>query len=381
MRAYPAPGVYRESIAPVSSAELKTGVPAFLGYTAKADTNPENRPITSWEQFEHRFGEDNDSYLADAIRGFFQNGGRWCYVIPLESKNNPIGSLRQGLKYLAELDTLDLVCAPDVMQRKLVGKLNYDDITTMQSDLLEHCAKCGDRFAILDAPPDLAIDEMLSHRRKLNGHNGALYYPWIKIHDKIDFIPPCGHIAGVFARSDQNSGVHKAPANEILDGVLDLKPNLTDAEQGKLNPEGINCLRAFPGRGIFVWGARTLSHDPTWVYVNARRLFLATGRWIEQNLQNMVLEPNDVWLWTRIEREIRTYLNQLFQQGALKGQTAQEAFYVRCDSETNPAEIRDMGIVVTEIGLAPAIPNEFIIIRIAISDSGLTISGLTQPIS
>jgi phage tail sheath protein FI len=158
--------------------------------------------------------------------------------------------------------------------------------------------------------------------------------------------------------------------------VLDLESNLTDVQQGNLNPQGINCLRAFPGRGIRVWGARTLSHNPAWNYVNVRRLFLTAGRWIERNLSNAVFEPNDHKLWARIRRELTAYFSGLFRQGALKGNKAEEAFYVKCDTETNPPEVRDSGTVITEIGLSPMIPSEFIVIRIVHSAIGMTISVL-----
>jgi len=178
----------------------------------------------------------------------------------------------------------------------------------------------------------------------------------------------------VYARSDQRIGVHKAPANEVLEGVLDLEAGVTDADQGRLNPVGVNCLRAFPGRGIRIWGARTLSNDSAWTYVNVRRLFLTAGRWIERNMTGVVFEPHDQRLWARIVRELTAYFNDLFQRGALKGQTVQEAFYVKCNAETNPPEVRDAGMVVTEIGLAPTVPGEFVVVRIIHGASGVTIT-------
>jgi phage tail sheath protein FI len=209
--------------------------------------------------------------------------------------------------------------------------------------------------------------------------NGALYYPWIKVQTPSmpqgALMPPCGHIAGVYARTDQRTGVHKAPANEALEGVLDLEREIDDLTQGQLNPQSVDCLRAFPGRGIRVWGARTLSNNSAWLYINVRRLFLTASRWIERNMSAMIFEQNDPSLWTRIERELTAYLNGLFQRGALKGSKPQEAFYVKCDAETNPSEVREEGRVVTEIGLAPAVPNEFVIVRIVHGASGVTISG------
>jgi phage tail sheath protein FI len=191
-------------------------------------------------------------------------------------------------------------------------------------------------------------------------------------------VPPSGHVAGIYARSDQQRGIHKAPANEVLEGVLDLEVNLTDEQQGELNPEGVNCLRAFPGRGIRVWGARTLSGEP-WVYVNVRRLFLTAARWIERNLAQKVFEPNDSRLWEQIKRELTAYFSALLRQGGLRGNTAQDAFYVKCDEETNPPEVRDVGMVVTDIGLAAARPNEFIVVRITHNTSGVTMTINSEP--
>jgi phage tail sheath protein FI len=279
--------------------------------------------------------------------------------------------VEQGLKSLGPLDRVDLICAPDLM-------LEHAQATELQQKILKHCKDTGDRFAILDSRPEADLDKVLEQRRELKGANGALYYPWIQMKG-VGFVPPCGHIAGIYARTDASSGVYEAPANEILEGVIDLENRLGNAEQERLNPVGVNCLRVFPGRGIRVWGARTLSPEPAWTYINVRRLFLTAGRWIERNMSQVVFEPNDSRLWARIGREVTTYFNGLFQKGALKGNTAQEAFYVKCDAETNPPELRESGEVVTEIGLAPARPSEFVVVRIIHGASGTTIVGPTTP--
>jgi phage tail sheath protein FI len=285
---------------------------------------------------------------------------------------------------LKALDTLDLVCAPDIMWPRQGQAPDEDEALRMQGEVLRHCDDTGDRFAILDSRPSASVEGALRQRRGLRGVNGALYYPWIKVSsipgaaEPFVLAPPCGHVAGVYARTDQQTGVHKAPANEVLEGVLDLETNLTDTQQGELNPEGVNCLRAFPGRGIRVWGARTLAGE-LWVYVNVRRLFLTAARWIERNLADKVFEPNDPRLWEQIKRELTTYFNSLFRQGAIRGGTAQEAFYVKCDETTNPPEVREAGMVVTDIGLAIAKPNEFIVVRIIHSASGVTLTITTGP--
>ncbi len=380
MPTYQSPGVYKEEKFPSPAAELLTAVPAFLGYTVQVPQNDrgvkrfyEPRRLTIWPQFEEFFGRSpTGGYLADAVRGFFENSGRFCYVLPLNDDDSFGEALEKGLKKLKHLDAIDLVCAPDLM-------LNIPRVPELQQKLLDHCDEAANRFGILDSPPGQKADGVLAHRRRLKGINGALYYPWIQIQD-MGFVPPCGHIAGIYARSDGINGVHKAPANEVLEGVVDLEFGLTKAEQDRLNPTGVNCLRAFPGRGIRVWGARTLSHDPAWNYINVRRIFLTAGRWIERNLTDIVFEPNDSRLWSQIDRELTAYFSGLYQQGALKGHTPEEAFYVKCDAETNPSEIREAGMVVTEIGLAPASPSEFVIVRIIHGVGGVTLVGPARPL-
>jgi hypothetical protein len=191
---------------------------------------------------------------------------------------------------------------------------------------------------------------------------------------EVTAVPPCGHIAGIYARSDRAVGVHKAPANEVVNGILSLQTSLSKTDQTELFANNVNYLRPFTGRGIRVWGARTLSQDPTWQYVNVRRLFITVGRWLEQFMTQLPFEPNDARLWVRIVREVNAYLNGVYQRGALKGQTPEQAFYVKCDPETNPPEVRDAGQVVTRIGLAAAVPGEFIDVRIIRGSSGVSIS-------
>jgi hypothetical protein len=168
--------------------------------------------------------------------------------------------------------------------------------------------------------------------------------------------------------------VHRAPANEVVEGVLDLQVPLGEAQVGELTAAGVNCLWGRPGRGLRVWGARTLSDDPAWRYVNVRRVFLTLGRWLDRFMAGLVHEPNDVRLWVRIMRDLTGYLEGLFRRGALKGRTPEEAFYVKCDSVTNPPEVRDAGMVVTEVGVAVAIPAEFVVARIIHGTSGVSIS-------
>ena len=399
MPSYKTPGVYRDDAFPAPAAGLRTGVPAFLGVTRKTRDTPQ--PLTRWRQFEEVFGEAlSRGYLGDAVRGFFENGGRVCYVASIESSDS--GTLRisqpqleVGLEKLEPLDSIDLLCAPDIMNSRTGGDAGGADVRAMQAAVLAHCDTTGDRFAILDAPP-LEPNEVAEYRKGLSGANGALYYPWIRVQGErrppaagtsrptsqlaVRVVPPCGHVAGVYTRSDERVGVHKAPANEVLNGPLDLEPPVTSVDQAVLNPEGVNCLRAFPGRGIRVWGARTLSRDPAWTYINVRRLFLTTYRWLERNLASVVYEQNDSRLWALIERDVSVYFTALFRLGALKGRFPEEAFYVKVDAETNPPEVREAGQVVTEIGLAPSEPNEFVVVRIIHGGAGVTVTEPTAPV-
>jgi hypothetical protein len=363
MPTYQSPGVFREDVFQKPKASLPTGVPGFVGFTIPQDDGSFNVPVALHrkEEFPDKFESLDNSYLEDVVSGFFDNGGISCYVAPADANEGKNG-LISALDALAPLTDLDLVAVPDAMT------LPLSDAQSVQQAVLAHCADQGNRFAILDAIRDDQAGNLTSHRNMiLTGQkepvNGALYYPWIKTAAG-RIIPPCGHIAGIYARTDGKAGVHKAPANEEVRGIIDLETVIDDDIQKQLNPESINCLRAFPGRGIRVWGARTLGRDPAWRYINIRRLVLTLIRWLDANMSWAAFEPNTERLWMRIRRELGVHLEKLWRSGALKGETAEQAFYVKCDAETNPAEEREAGRTVTEIGLAPASPAEFIVVRI-----------------
>jgi phage tail sheath protein FI len=178
-------------------------------------------------------------------------------------------------------------------------------------------------------------------------------------------IPPSGHIAGVWARTDESRGVWKAPANDTMRGVLDIERTVTQNEQSLLNPLGINCIRPFGTRGIRIWGARTLSSDTDWRYINVRRLFNMIESTILEGTQYVVFEPNDVGTWEGVKRTLTSFLRGLWSAGALFGSSADQAFYVKCDAETNPPESIDQGKLVVEVGIAPVKPAEFVVFRIS----------------
>ena len=370
---YKTPGVYREEIFLKPEAQLPTGVPGFIGFAdAGSQGGPDfNQPVALHrkEEFAARFGSRPESYLADVVNGFFDNGGVRCYVARANPDGDRAAALQNAIAALAPLNDLDLVAAPDAMSLRLANdNPDVSAITQVQRQMLAHCAEQGDRLAILDALPGRTTEKVLEQRASLTlGQaepiNGALYYPWLRVVGG-QFAPPCGHVAGVFSRADGRVGVFKAPANEEVFGVIDLETSIDNSIQDQLNPEGVNCLRAFPGRGIRVWGARTLSRDSNWRYVSVRRLFLTLRRWIDLNMAWAAFEPNETRLWVRIQRELTTYLTKLLRDGALKGATPEQAFFVKCDTETNPPGLREVGQVVTEIGLAPLAPAEFIVVRI-----------------
>ncbi len=377
---YQTPGVYKEDVFFKPETKLPTGVVAFVGFTdvVGLEGTEFNSPLALHrkEEFSARFNSRAESYLNESVTGFFENGGARCYVVRADpdASGGRAEALETAIEALAPVNDLDLLAVPDAMSLRLSGgQPDVEALLHVQRFMLAHCAREGNRFAILDslpkdALPGNSVEGVLKQRESLTiGQaepvNGALYFPWLRnLNGR--FVPPCGHVGGIFARTDARVGVFKAPANEEVFGVMDLDANIDDAVQGQLNPEGVNCLRAFPRRGIRVWGARTLSRDLNWRYVNVRRLFLTLRRWIDLNMTWANFEPNEPRLWVRIQRELTTYLSKLLQEGALQGATPAEAFYVKCDSETNPPELREVGQVVTEIGLAPQSPAEFIVVRI-----------------
>jgi len=281
-------------------------------------------------------------------------------------------SERKGVEGLEVLDDVTMVCVPDLMTTMPGEKLDLDMVKAVQTLMIAHCERMGDRVAILDTPPDLTPQEVKKWRMDVTGFDSsyaAMYYPWIKVSDPATntnvAMPPSGHMAGVWARNDNTRGVHKAPANEVVQGAVGLSYQTTKGEQDTLNPIGVNCIRAFPGRGIRVWGARTLTSDPAWKYINVRRLFNYVEKSIEGGTQWVVFEPNNRKLWARVNRDVSAFLRTVWRDGALFGSSPGEAFYVKVDDELNPPESRDLGRLVIEIGLAPVKPAEFVIFRIS----------------
>jgi Bacteriophage tail sheath protein len=275
-----------------------------------------------------------------------------------------------GLEALAEIDDIAIVACPDSVRFADAGERK-----TAVDNLIGHCERQRYRIGIVDPPADSSISEVRAFRSQFDTKYAALYYPWVEILDpsaKNDpgtpaaklALPPSGFTAGIYARSDIERGVHKAPANEVVLGITRFLQNVTFDRQSVLNPEGINALRFFEGRSNRVWGARTMSSDPEWKYVNVRRLFIYLEHSIEKSTQWAVFEPNNERLWASIRQTIEDFLTVVWRTGALMGTKPEEAFFVRCDRTTMTQNDLDNGRLICLIGVAPTYPAEFVIFRI-----------------
>ena len=396
---YLSPGVYVEEEA--SAARPIAGVgTSTAGFIGVVDDKPEMPPqpgkfddkkagvpytiadagvpqlITSWEEFKNSFGDiqAKNSPLSQAVYGFFNNGGTRCWVIRVATAEAPKADSKQAgaggwtnlaplLDKFAGIDEIAIVAAPGATAK------------AQQDALLSHCENAKDRVAILDSAQTPANNDPGAIKSSGTGAAkdstyGALYYPWIKVLDPSSgnniSQPPSGHIAGIYARVDATRGVHKAPANEVIRGALDLEKRLSRADQDGLNPSGINAIRAFDGT-IKVFGARTLGGDNNqdFKYISTRRFFNFMRESIDHGTQWVVFEPNTPALWQSITRNVTAFLTGVWRSGALFGVTAQEAFYVKCDADTNPPDQRELGMVVTEIGVSIVRPAEFVIFRVS----------------
>jgi len=375
MPKFVAPGISIKEIPLI----IKTirGVPtSTVGFIGESERGPSVPTLlTSYEQFLKIFGSPefqsrgtrSKSHLPAAIHGFFLNGGTRCVVTRVVGRkgreltlvdyqgdvSGKSGTLR-GLRALERIDEVSLLCAP-----------NEHDIGGLSESLVAHCEKKKDRFAILSAAKTTSPRSL---RLLITSSYAAMYWPWINIRDpktgrKI-LIPPCGHIAGVYSRTDLSRGVHKAPANEVLRGVLDLPVQVNGAELQRLTGRGVNALRAFSGRGVRVWGARPTSSDPEWKYVPVRRLALFVEESVAKGMQWVVFEPNDKQLWRQVRQLVKNFLTILWRQGALLGKKSEEAFFVKCDRTTMTQDDIDNGRLICLIGIAPVRPAEFVIFRI-----------------
>ncbi len=393
MANYFSPGVFIEEVntgtAPI--APVGTSTAAFIGlYTlppATGGTGTVSPNASGWAaplavevvtnitQFKSLFGDYKDfsgtytaldaasdlghTNLQEAVYGYFNNGGSRCYVVRIASATD----LPTALAGFEAIDDISTVAAPGLSDNATVAAL------------IAHCEKLADRVCLLDTDvatqPSALTANSITHASPF----AALYYPWIQIADprvagNTIFVPPSGHVAGIYARVDAQRGVHKAPANEPVNGALGLKVMLSTAQQDALNPQGINCLRLLNGN-FLVWGARTYggsannatpAGDVT--YISTRRLLNFLRDSIQRGTQWTVFEPNTPALWAKVTRDVTAFLRTVWEAGGLFGDTPAEAFFVKCDEETNPPAQRDLGKLVAQVGVAVTSPAEFVVFQI-----------------
>lgn len=392
MAAYLSPGVFVEETdsgaRPIEA--VGTSTAGFVGTAPNPGARPKEAvPIDNWSQFLRIFVREKDKStdLANAVQGFFLNGGSRCYVANIGA-DAALSGAGEGLDALNLIDEIAIIAAP--------GRTD----PASYAALLDAAETMKDRVAILDGPPTVDDVEQLTRvgmvdgggteggrskqkaglrPRESDGGYGAFYFPWLRVRDALDptklvSAPPSGHLAGLYAQTDATRGVHKAPANLAIRGALGLTKVVSRAEHDVLNPAGVNVIRFFSREGIRVWGARTVAPSASnWRYLNVRRLFAMIEESIAISTRWVIFEPNDTPLWNDIKRDISNFLTLLHSQGALAGATPEQAFFVKCDAETNPPEVIDAGQVVIVIGIAPVKPAEFLIIRIGQSAAGAVV--------
>lgn len=391
MPQYLAPGVYVEEVPPLARpiAGVGTSTAAFIGVVPDNATMPflPGRPldpanpvpadfytvadagkaiqVTGWEEFKNKFGDiqAGNKTLALAVFGFFHNGGTACWIVRRNAAGD-LDDIADDLALLEAIDDISIVAAPG-----LTSKVQQDAV-------IDHCEKMLDRVAVLDGNPSdsapLTANDLkggTAAQPTKNSSFAALYYPWLQVFDPVTQAiiahPPSGHVAGLYARTDATRGVFKAPANDSLRGAVGVVRQIAKTQQGLVNPAGINIIRVFDGN-VNVFGARTLGGDANgeFRYISTRRYFNFLRESIDEGTQFVVFEPNSPSLWQRIIRSVGDFLLNQYNDGALFGETAKQAFFVKCDAETNPPEVREAGMVVTEIGVAIVKPAEFVIFRI-----------------
>jgi phage tail sheath protein FI len=323
--------------------------------------------ITNWEMFRQNFGDiqAGNAVLAQAVYGFFDNGGTRCWVQRV-AKADPLANPAAALAEQESIGDISIVAIPGAVTKAQHGAL------------ISHCAGLKDRVAILDGASQTKLAPPLTIApagRSEDASYAAVYYPWIQVADPVTgapvTVPPSGHIAGIYARSDASRGVFKAPANEQIRGALDVSVRVGPSQQDGLNPEGVNVLRVMNGP-VRVWGARTSADEATaeFRYVSTRRYMNFLRESVLAGTQWVVFEPNTPALWQQIIRNVSDFLLGQWRDGALFGTTAAQAFYVTCNENTNPPDVRELGHVVTEVGVAIVKPAEFVIFKVQQTTGG-----------
>jgi len=356
-----------------------TSTAGFVGPTVAAPAEGDLPLLTTMIEFEHHYGGGADltdrdgsrtpNFIWHAARTFFVNGGRRLYVARASREHGlppALPDFLAALERLEHISDIAIVAAPG-------ATFGYDPSRRPDPDarmraLLDHAARMKNRFAVIDCGDRQSAAAVEAMRAAFDSPFGAIYYPWVRVGDPATgrelTVPPSGFVSGIYARVDLNRGVWKAPANEALVMATGLERDLTRAEYTRLNPAHVNCLRLVPRRGVLVMGARTLSVDPDWKYVNVRRLLLFLESSIDRGLQWAVFEPNGERLWADVRRVVENFLVSQWRAGALAGRRPDEAFFVRCDRTTMTQSDLDEGRLVCLVGVAPIRPAEFVIFRI-----------------
>ncbi|SBT42071.1 phage tail sheath family protein [Micromonospora narathiwatensis] len=400
MPTYFSPGIYVEEVPsgarPIGPAGTSTA--AFVGVAPDPTAHVgQALAINSWSEFLRLYADGEhlaSTPLARAVFGFLDNGGTRCWVVNVGAGGQLTGAggRRSGLQLLEAVDEVSILAAPGyhdpVSHEALISMAerlrtmvaicdpppDVDDVSTLTRVATPGSARPSGKPADgtpkpADGTPKPDDDGPAAYRPRQSDF-ATFYFPWIKVRDPLTgelvLTPPSGHVAGIWARTDALRGVHKAPANEPVRGAVDLACRVTRPEHDVLNPKGVNVIRYFAGEGIRLWGARTLAAEASeWRYLNVRRLSIAIEQAIANGTRWMVFEPNDYTLWRSIRRDIGAFLTRVWRDGALLGRTPEEAFFVKCDEETNPADVRDAGMVVAHIGIAVVKPAEFVVFKLS----------------
>lgn len=405
MPEYLEPGVFVEEVSLRGKAieGVSTNTTAFVGMTAKGPIGTVSDLITNYGEFERIYGDDGDlslagqnhvNYLARAARSFFDNGGRRLYVVrispPEETSTKtkparrfsfrtlfqrmmrfqavapsaPKVTYRDALRLLEAVDDVSIVAAPTAAHSSNDPVQAMASLRSTHAELITHVDRMGHRIAVLDVPKGIEPNEASQIAANLNSPNAALYYPWVISASDSVSMPPSGAVCGIYARTDTVGGVWKAPAGVAIRNISGFERDITEIEQNDLNPFGVNVLRKLPGKGLMVYGSRTLSSDPEWRYVPVRRFFQYLQKSINDGLDWVVFEPNDEPLWEACRNRVEGFLLNNWRYGALQGDKAEDAFFVRCDRTTMTQADIDNGRLICEIGFAPLRPAEFVILRV-----------------
>lgn len=406
MPEYLAPGVSVEETRRVGHPidGVNTRFAAFLGLTVKGPIGAVSAPLSSYGDFERVYGGDDDlfvagfpytNYMAYAVRGFFENGGQRLLVVRVsppetqaespetlrpntfrgifrrflrsgfEVPKTPKASYRDALRQLENVAEVSIIAAPSAAHAFHDPSEAVEHLRSVNTELISHAEKILHRIAVLDPPSGQSPKEVTKFASTFDSSHAALYYPWLQytvLGPKC--VPSSGAICGAYVRTDHQRGVWKAPANIAISGISGFERDINSAEQETLNPVGVNVSRKISGRGLLLFGARTLSSDPEWRYVPVRRYLTFVEKSISDGLEWTVFEPNDEPLWAECKNRIETFLLDNWRQGALQGSSATDAFFVRCDRTTMTQSDIDNGRLIAEVGVAILKPAEFRIIRI-----------------